>query len=123
MADASCMGVLGRRCGFKGGPPHVSKARHGSPRVEAGRERLPTQDLHGGGMVDVYLRRNCDGLFGIDEVAELLRGFEERDFLGWDFYFGSGFGIASYARVSLARTEASKSPDFDLVAGFQGSDD
>jgi hypothetical protein len=125
MADASCRGgEAGSRRGSEVVTPMSQKRDMGHPGLRwfGGPGTFPYVGLHGGRMVDIY-RGNCEGLFGIDEVAEFLRGFEERDFFGGDFYFGSGFWVASDARVSLARTEASKSSDFDLVAGFQGSDD
>src|SRR5450756_2724129 len=59
----------------------------------------------------------------IDQLAKFLARFEEGSSLRWHFDSGSGFWIASDARSSLARVEASESADLNLVPGSQGTDD
>ena len=59
----------------------------------------------------------------VDQFAQLLAWFEERNSLWRHFDSGSGFWIASDAPSSLARLEASESTDVDLVPGSQGTDD
>jgi len=63
------------------------------------------------------------GSAGVDGVAELLGGLEEGDALGWDIDSLASLGVAADAGVALACAEAAKAADFDLVAGFEGSDD
>src|ERR1019366_5872449 len=52
-----------------------------------------------------------------------LLGLKNGISLRWQFDLGSGFWIASDAPSSLARVEASESPDLNLVPGSQGTDD
>ena len=59
----------------------------------------------------------------INQFAKFLARFEEWNSLRWHFDLGSGFWIASDAPSSLARVEASESPDLNLVPGSQGTDD
>jgi hypothetical protein len=59
----------------------------------------------------------------LNHFAQFLSWFEEGNSLRWHFDSGSGFWIASDARSSLAGVESSESPDFNLVAGSQGTDD
>ena len=60
---------------------------------------------------------------GVDEVAKLFAGLEERDTLGRNGDGSAGLGVAASARIALAGAEAAKAPDFNLVIGFKGSDD
>jgi hypothetical protein len=59
----------------------------------------------------------------INQYAKILARFEEGNSLRRHFDSGSGFWIASDARSSLPRVEASESADLDLVPGSQGTDD
>src|ERR1039457_5829457 len=59
----------------------------------------------------------------INQLAKFLARFEEGNSLRGHFDSGSGFWIASDARSSLARVEASESADFNLIASSQGTDD
>jgi hypothetical protein len=63
------------------------------------------------------------GSDSLNQCAKVFARFEEGNSLRWHFDSGSGFWIASDARSSLARVEASESADFNLVAGSQGTDD
>jgi hypothetical protein len=59
----------------------------------------------------------------INQFAKFPARFEEGNILRRHCDPRSGFWIASDARTSLARVEASESADFNLVAGSQGTDD
>ena len=59
----------------------------------------------------------------INQLAKFLARFEEGNSLRRHFDSGSGFWIASDARSSLPRVEASESADLDLVPRSQGTDD
>jgi len=65
----------------------------------------------------------CDGFVRIDEVAELLAGFEVGNTLGWDRDRSAGFGVTAGAGLALAGAETSETADFDLVVGLKGGDD
>jgi hypothetical protein len=57
------------------------------------------------------------------QLEKFLARFEKGNSLRWHFDSGSGFWIASDACPSLARVEASESPDFNLVARSHSTDD
>ena len=59
----------------------------------------------------------------IHEIAKILARFEVRNTLGRNRDGGSGLRITSRTRLALARAEAAKSTNFDLVAGFDGPND
>jgi len=59
----------------------------------------------------------------IDRVPKFFGRLEEGDTFGGDVYLGSGFWIAPGTCVALPCPKASKSPDFDLVAGLESADD
>src|ERR1039457_3305356 len=59
----------------------------------------------------------------INQLAKFLARFEEGNSLRGHFDSGSGFWIASDARSSLPRVEASESTDLNLVPRSQGTDD
>src|SRR5262249_158117 len=42
-----------------------------------------------------------------------------RNFLRWDFYAGTGLGVAAHSRLPLAGTKAAKAANLDLIAGAQ----
>jgi hypothetical protein len=56
----------------------------------------------------------------IHEIAEILARLEVGNALGRHRDGGSGLRITSRTRLALARAEAAKSTNFDLVAGFHG---
>jgi hypothetical protein len=59
----------------------------------------------------------------IHKIAEILARLEVGNALGRDRDGGSGLRITSRTRLALARAEAAKSTNFDLVARFDGPND
>src|SRR6266704_926702 len=59
----------------------------------------------------------------VDQILQLLAGFEERDLLGRDFHAFAGFRIAAHARLALPGTEAAEPANLDLVAHAQRAHD
>src|ERR1700758_431107 len=59
----------------------------------------------------------------IYQVLQLLAGLEERNLFGGNFHPVPGLGIASHARLALARAEGSKTADLDLVTHPQRAHD
>src|SRR5690348_3025640 len=59
----------------------------------------------------------------IDEILEFLARLEERNPLRRHLHFSARLGIAARAAPSLARAEAAKSADFNLVVFLQGVND
>src|SRR5438445_3629878 len=71
-------------------------------------------------------RRGRGGMLAlavIYQVLQLLAGLEERNLFGGNFHPVPGLGIASHARLALARAEASKTADLDLVTHPQRAHD
>ena len=58
----------------------------------------------------------------IDQVFQFLAGLEVWDLLGWNFNPRPRFGVAAHARAALARAEAAKAANLNLVTGPQGAD-
>jgi hypothetical protein len=59
----------------------------------------------------------------LNQFAKFLARFEEGNLLRWHLDSGASFWVASDARSSLARVEASESADLNFVPGSQGADD
>src|SRR5579884_1413437 len=69
-------------------------------------------------------RRGRGGIVaGVYQVFEFLAGLEERNFLGRHLDAVAGLGVAPDAGFALARTEAAKAADLDLIAGAQRAHD
>src|SRR5689334_11292568 len=64
-------------------------------------------------------RRRCSRSGFVYQILQLFAGLEEGNLLGRNFDALTCLRIASYARTPLARTEAAKAADLDLVACAQ----
>src|SRR5947208_770797 len=63
--------------------------------------------------------RSALAIRGIDEIPQLLAGFEERNFLCRHFNLSARLGIAPHAPAPLPRTKAAKTANLDLLALLQ----
>ena len=59
----------------------------------------------------------------VNQLAEFLARFEERNFLRPHFDPSAGLWIARDTPIPLARVEGAESPNLHLVAGSQCTDD
>src|SRR5206468_2176565 len=81
-----------------------------------------------GPLVRLRLRVSCGGLFGgrrgvVHHVLQFLAWLEIRNLLGGHLDAGSSLRIAPDAGLPLARAEATKAADLDLVTAAQGFHD
>src|SRR5580700_3033582 len=76
-----------------------------------------------------FLSRGCGGGWWrrrsgvrntlVHQILQLFAGLEKRNFLGGHFNFLAGLGIPSHPRFALARAEAAKAANLNLVARAQ----
>src|SRR6478752_5105372 len=75
-------------------------------------------------------RRNRTGRCGgcllrlpVDEILQFLAGLEIRNLLRRNVHLVTGFWVTALAGLSLAKAEAAKTAEFDLLAAMQRVDD
>src|SRR6185369_14071602 len=59
----------------------------------------------------------------VDEILQFLAGLEIRNLLRRNVHLVTGFRVAALAGLALAKAEAAKTAEFDLLAAMQRVDD
>src|SRR6478736_6527141 len=68
-------------------------------------------------------RGRCLVRFAVDEILQFLAGLEVRNLLRRNVDLVTGLGVAALAGLALAKAEAAKTAEFDLLPAMQRVDD